>query len=372
MTNVSIVAAPVIKRILWDRDKLPASELEQRLNMLRDLCIKQGLAGIFVYGDALYSGDLCYFTNYTCHISWRDGLLFMPAQGDPVMYLRVAARDVPYIQEVTPVKVKFCRELSGACLEAVEQFGVSEGPLGKIGFENIPFNEYIKVKKNLPIDSWADLTSTTRNWRVKKSKQEQLALKEGGRITSEGMALLKAKAVSGTTLPGLRAEVDYMARRKGCQDIQVLAGINEGNMGPVDDYTLKEGDYLRIILSIQHLQYWTSMARTVIVRKEDGVDDDIFVKVKDLENLLIQNLNPAQFDKKIFKLLKNEAAPSIGMGSGIGLQLEEEPDFLWQDFMPEEGMALNVRVTVESGGKKALRGDTVLLVDGQPEILTQV
>ena len=113
------------------------------------------------------------------------------------------------------------------------------------------------------------------------------------------------------------------------------------------------------------------MARTLVVGEGNPSGDSVLTKFLATETALINNFNPAKFDQNQLKRFIDEAGPSIGMGSGIGLELEEEPYFLKEGFQPEYGMVLNLRVAFEYEGKKVLRGDTILLSQGQPELLTQ-
>lgn len=199
-----------------------------------------------------------------------------------------------------------------------------------------------------------------------------MLLKESANLTAACMAFIYEKAVPGISLQVLEAEADYLARMRGCEDLQLLAGVGGNEPGPVNDYVLQDGDFLRIILSTQILRYWTSMCRTIIVGGNKGAQGKGISAARALENELLEALNPDHFQRDKLLALAGRAEGKIGLGGSIGLELEEEADLLGEDFRPLRGMTISLRVSMETDGQRILHGDTILFNAGYTELLTEV
>ncbi len=371
---MSLTKVAVIKRgpIEWDQDKLTPSELKNRITSLKALARSKDLAGVLVYGNALKSGNLCYFTNYSCHIAWRDGFLILPVEGDPLLLLEVPARDVPYIQRVTPVEVQACRNLGQNSLDLLKQKGMSVGNLGLAGWNDVPYTILSLLRQGLTAVKWIDITGEVSSWRRVKTEREQLLLQRSSCLATACMSDILEKAVPGISLRALEAGADYLARKQGCEDIQLLMAVDGNEPGPVSDYILKDGDSLRIILSTQILRYWSSMCRTVVVGNSKSAQETSILAAMEQEAALIKALSPVNFQKENLSMLAARVQGKIGLGGGIGLELEEGPDLAGDDFKPLPGMAVSLRVSMETGGCKVLHGDTILLTTGQPVVLTDI
>ena len=369
---MSLTKVAVIRRgpIEWDRNKLPQSELENRIALLKELAGSQGLAGVLVYGNSLKPGNLCYFTNYSCHIAWRDGFLLLPVSGEPLLLLKVPARDVPYIQNITPVKVKACGNLGLDMLRLLKEKGMGGGGLGFVGGNDVPYTVISELRSDLPVLKWIDLTPEVFGWRTVKTAVEQHLIKDCAELTVASMACIRDKAVPGRSLQALEAEVDYLARKMGCEDIQLLVAVNGSEAGPVSSYILKQGDYLNIILSTQILRYWSSICRTLVVGGH--IPEKEILAAKEFQKEMLKILRPGNFQKEALRTFAGRVAGKIGLGSSIGLELEEKPCFSAGNLEPLEGMALILRISTGTGVRRVLYGDTVLLKKEQPVLLTEL
>src|SRR5512141_2916368 len=86
----------------WDREQMPQSEFESRLEAARREMAQTDLDALVIYGDNYAFGDLCYLTNYFPKV--RGGIGLVPRQGAISLLLNIGSRDVPFAKTLTWVQ----------------------------------------------------------------------------------------------------------------------------------------------------------------------------------------------------------------------------------------------------------------------------
>ena len=81
---------------------LDASGRADRLRAFQRHLGVDGLAAAAIYGDVHRSGDLTYLTNLCLY--WNEGVLVVPADGEPVLLTKLSARVQPWMRETSTLR----------------------------------------------------------------------------------------------------------------------------------------------------------------------------------------------------------------------------------------------------------------------------
>jgi hypothetical protein len=226
-----------VKRGLVALDAVPAAELETRVRSFQRRLAAEGLAAAAVYGDVHRSGDITYLTNLSLY--WNEGVLVVPAEGEPVLLTKLSARVHPWMRETSTLRdLRSGPDLARLLATLLE--GRHHGALGLVdrGWWPAPLAD--QVAEALPGWSVRDLGPALRSARLRLSAAEVDLLRAGGVVT--GAALADALE-GGLSRPERIGLAEWRARSAGVEDAVVRC-----RAGGAEVLTEYRG-------------YWTSAAR---------------------------------------------------------------------------------------------------------------
>ncbi|MBO0755025.1 MAG: aminopeptidase P family N-terminal domain-containing protein [Bradyrhizobiaceae bacterium] len=85
----------------WSETDLPAAVLRQRLSFLQTELRKEGLGGLVLYTNVARPAAVSFLTGFTPY--WSEGLLLVPASGEPVLATALSNRVSAWIRSVMPI-----------------------------------------------------------------------------------------------------------------------------------------------------------------------------------------------------------------------------------------------------------------------------
>src|SRR5215470_11015718 len=85
----------------WTEADLPLAVLKQRLSRVQDCLKGQGLGGLVLYTNLARPAAVSFLTGFTPY--WSEGLLLVPAAGDPVFATALSKRVSEWIRSVMPI-----------------------------------------------------------------------------------------------------------------------------------------------------------------------------------------------------------------------------------------------------------------------------
>jgi hypothetical protein len=85
----------------WSEADVPLAVLKQRLARLQDGLTVEGLGGIVLYTNHARPAAVSFLTGFTPY--WSEGLLFVPASGEPVLAMALSKRVAGWIRSVMPL-----------------------------------------------------------------------------------------------------------------------------------------------------------------------------------------------------------------------------------------------------------------------------
>jgi hypothetical protein len=85
----------------WNEADLPAAVLRERLSFLQAELGKEGFGGLVLYTNVARPAAVSFLTGFTPY--WSEGLLFVPASGEPVLATALSKRVSAWIRSVMPI-----------------------------------------------------------------------------------------------------------------------------------------------------------------------------------------------------------------------------------------------------------------------------
>ena len=87
--------------VLFDPAEIPADEWRGRVAAVQRELAASGTDVALIYGDVSRSDDIAYLTNLCVY--WNEGILAVPAQGDPVFLTKLSPRVHPWMRLISTV-----------------------------------------------------------------------------------------------------------------------------------------------------------------------------------------------------------------------------------------------------------------------------
>ncbi|MFW6182090.1 MAG: aminopeptidase P family N-terminal domain-containing protein, partial [Spirochaetota bacterium] len=162
------------------------AEIRTRLRLLQRAMAEQGMDLALI----LQNVDLFYYTG-----TIQDGLLVVPADGEPVLFVR---RVLERAREESPL-----RDVRGyARLQEIADYLLDTGrDTGAMGLELdvLPAGLYLRLQDLLPHATFQDISPLIRFQRAVKSSCEIELLAEGGRRFDRVLEAMREEIVPGRT-----------------------------------------------------------------------------------------------------------------------------------------------------------------------------
>lgn len=88
--------------VLLDPAEVPEREWRRRVGALQERIAADGIDVALVYGDVFRSDDIAYLTNLCVY--WNEGVLAVPASGEPAFLTKLSPRVYPWMRRVSTVE----------------------------------------------------------------------------------------------------------------------------------------------------------------------------------------------------------------------------------------------------------------------------
>jgi Xaa-Pro aminopeptidase len=154
--------------VLFDPAEIPADEWRGRVAAVQRELAAHGIDVALIYGDVSRSDDIAYLTNLCVY--WNEGILAVPAHGDPVFLTKLSPRVHPWMRLISTVT----EIRSGPSLaELVAAFlGPRGGTVGLIEAELWPAAVAAQIRQQLGDWDVRPLTGLVRALRQAPSPTE--------------------------------------------------------------------------------------------------------------------------------------------------------------------------------------------------------
>ena len=191
--------------VVLDPAEIPDSERTDRLTKLQTAMAADGIDVALVYGDVSRSDDIAYLTNLC--IYWNEGILAVPAHGDPAFLTKLSPRVFGWMRQVSTITdIHSGRKFGDLAAKYLEQHEKT-GTIGLIDAALWPASVADEIRQALPGRDIRDAGDLARSGRTVPSDHEGSLLRRGGGLL--------ARALDGATADGLTPAARIAALERG-------------------------------------------------------------------------------------------------------------------------------------------------------------
>jgi hypothetical protein len=213
--------------VLLDPVEVPERAWQDRIGALQERLSAQHVDIALVYGDVFASDDIAYLTNLC--IYWNEGVLAVPATGDPVFLTKLSPRVHPWMRRVSTVSRVVSGKSFGA-LAATVLGPMQPGTVGLVDARLWPAAAIEEIRCAVPEWEIRELGGLVREQREVASAPELALLGRGAEVVRE--------AADEATRPGLGlheriSTVERIVRGAGFLDVQVNTSASADGVGCV-------------------------------------------------------------------------------------------------------------------------------------------
>ena len=201
--------------VVLDPAEMPAAEWQDRVTGLQGELSAERIDVALIYGDVFASDDIAYLTNLC--IYWNEGLLAVPATGDPVFLTKLSPRVHPWMKRISTVS----RIESGKDFGLLAARLLGDLPTGTVGLVDAalwPASVVDEVRTALPGWELRELGGLVRDRRAVASEHEQALLRTGGEIVGRAADQAVGDGLDGF---GRVSVVERVVRGAGFLDAQI-------------------------------------------------------------------------------------------------------------------------------------------------------
>jgi Xaa-Pro aminopeptidase len=319
---------------VWAQDRLPVDEFGLRLDDLRAAMDRNGWAAVLAYGDVREHAALAYVSNFIPRVRW--GMALLPRNGEARLLGAMSTRDLPAMRMLTwipDVKSGMGPEWVKSFDPWIEQLkGEGAITLGTLRFDIMASVLFQSVRRSLGnrfvLQRADDLVAMPPPHR----RPRELTMIRAACKVLEPAAKTFAASWRKNHAPETAAlDAERAARSLAAQDVRTLVSLDGGRtLVPFQGrFDKKEGPLIGY-LAVKVVGYWADMFITV----NDGAAAQAARRVDAALDALVAGVKPgarvAELHAKVadtFSPLQLHPALSGSVGHGIGLSLNEAPEF---------------------------------------------
>jgi hypothetical protein len=225
-----------VKRGLVVLEEWAPAELHSRIESLQRHLAEQEVEAAVIYGDVHRSGDITYLTNLCLY--WNEGLLLVPARGEPTFLTKLSPRVHPWMRATSTVTdLRSGPDLSQLVGERLADRGPAV--LGIVEQRWWPALLLRALSATLPGWEIWDLGPLVRHSRLRPSSRELEVLRASASVASRAW---QAGALPRLTPAERTAAAERAAREGGVEDVIIRA----------------TDSWLEVV--VEHRGYWTAVA----------------------------------------------------------------------------------------------------------------
>jgi Xaa-Pro aminopeptidase len=360
---VSLLRLPILIHGLtrWDKTLMPQSEVEQRLARVRDAIRSRGLDALWSYSNMEHDGNIAYLTNFRPFDPRMPGLALVTAENLEAV-LRVSKRDLAFILTHiwSPAEPSdfLGNEFPGQVAAAIERNGLQGKRIGFSGRSLMPPTLEPQIMALFP-QGVTEVDGMIEGLRRHKSAPERELLRTAAEKAETVMLEVSAFAAAGMSEHELMAYADYVARKAGALDVDILlhAGFEKmpaaGELEqlpfrPASERTLSEREHLGVYVAFQYEGYWAEVSDSIYVGGASTAEREAYDRCIAAFDALCGSLGR-----------KQQVAGVSSWVHGLGLERDELPLSTQGQAAAQAGDILAAHVALESGGARAFYGRTI-------------
>lgn len=244
----------------WSEEDVPLAILQQRLSRLQDGLKAGGFDGAVLYTNHARPAAVSFLTGFTPY--WSEGLLLVPASGEPVLAMALSKRVAGWIRSVMPICViENAPQPAAAISRRVAEAGMRR--LGVVELDMFPGAQAYRLAGRGNDASLEDASAVFRPVRLRVDAAE-IALARRADILARHCLEAFERVDDGRAMA---ADIEARARLAGAEEVFVTA---VPDLGRADVFLRCDrlgalGDHFAIRLSLALKGSW--VRRTVTLSR---------------------------------------------------------------------------------------------------------
>jgi Xaa-Pro aminopeptidase len=371
---VSLLRLPILIHGLtrWDKTLMPESDVEARLARVREAMRDRGLDALWSYSNMEHDGNIAYLTNFRPFDPRMPGLALVTADNLEAV-LKVSKRDLAFILTHiwSPAEPSdfLSDEFPGQVAAAIERCGLKGKRIGFSGRAMMPPALEPKIMALFP-QGVTEVDGMIEGLRRHKSAPERELLRMAAERAEGVLREATAFAAAGRSEHELMAYADYVARKAGALDVDILmhagfermppAGeLEQLPFRPASERLLSAREQLGVYVALQFEGYWAEASDSIYVGGASLAERDAHDRCAAAFETLCGNLGQ-----------KHRAGAVSSWVHGLGLERDELPLSSAGQAAAQNGDLLAAHVAFESDGARAFYGRTIECTAGRGVLLS--
>ena len=211
--------------IVWNPEEITRQALDTRLERLRAAMSRDGLDAIILYTNFVRPAAVAYMRSFSPY--WADGLLFIPASGQPIFSTSMSTRMNGGIKTVNPVGDVVNTRRPGVHVGAWLKDHPDVRRIGVVEIDGLPAGIYDDLVATAPHVSLVHVTALFADYRGHVDATEHALLSRAASLADEGLAAVDPAAMTeaGTVV----GRVEQVARLGGAEEAYVAIAPDTGS-----------------------------------------------------------------------------------------------------------------------------------------------
>ncbi len=341
--------------------------MASRLARVRQMMRVRNLDALVAYSDMARSGDIAYLTNFHPFDARMPGVALVTPEHLDAIY-KVTGRDLIYVNKYVWVEAQSVDFLSGSLADKLAEVTAGRGLKGKairVGLTGGTFAPTAFVQGMSDMFAGGEVIAADPlmvGLRRDKSTAERTIIRLAAAKCEAVLSELASAATSGMSETQLAAHADYLCRKAGAQDAEVLFYTAAGANGvwarghfpfrPAAERPLPNHGSIGVYIALQYHGYWVELSQS------------LFVGAPRPAQVEAHQLALAAFDEFMSGGVESDSQESDAAATwvhGIGLDRSEAPLPTHTDQTLREGDVVAAHVAVKRGGDVTYFGRPVLV-----------
>jgi Xaa-Pro aminopeptidase len=318
----------------WAQDRLPTDEFGLRVDELRAAMERNNWPAVLVYGDVREHAALAYLSNFIPRVRW--GMALLPRSGEPRLLCAMSTRDLPAMRTLTwigDVRSGMGPEWEKAFDPWFERFQNGQTiEIGTLGFDIMAPLLQQSVRRGLGERFSLRRADDILAMPPQRKRPRELTMMRASceLVQTAAKAFVDTWRKSGE--PETAAlEAERLARSLAAQDVRTLISLDRGRtLVPFQGLFEKKPGPLVGYLAVKVMGYWADL----FVTADTGGSTHASRHAQAALDALIAAMRPGVRAGDLYAKATAALAPfrlhpalSGSVGHGIGLSLNEQPEF---------------------------------------------
>jgi len=238
--------------ITWDREEIPLSAFESRLDHARKILAERELPALAIYSDVWRSNQARYFSNFMPY--WNRALLVAGRDGSLTLLCALSPRVYPWIRSVTVIEdirpgANLAQQLLGMCRDK------GWGKIGVADLALLPWDLYAAIGEG-------DAGVGDVPWSALHPGPDETELSLYRHAAKMARGIVEGELPGGTGLRDFEfaARMERKLRRAGAEDLVIL--LSHGKTAPVPAAGATLGREFSVTLAMEYRGHWIKLSRT--------------------------------------------------------------------------------------------------------------